>query len=586
MKKIINQPETLVEEMCCGMAAAHPELEVLRKYKIIKKKTMNPQKVSLISGGGSGHEPAHGGFVGQGMLDAAVCGDVFASPSQIQVYQAIKATAGEKGTLLIIKNYSGDMMNFKNGAHLAEEDGIQVEYVKVDDDIAVKDSLYTVGRRGVAGTVLVHKIAGAAAEKGYSLKKVKAAAENAIANIRSIGFALTSCTVPAKGTPTFYIKEDEMEYGVGIHGEPGIQREKIPSADELAERMVRALLEELDVQEQDEVTVLINGFGGTPLQELYLLNHSVTKELDKRNVKIYREFVGNYMTSIDMAGASISIMKMNHELKELLDENCQTPAFHVNGPVPCSTFLPLPDTVKDEKRDVFQISTEPAYAEIGKETITLENIIYMTDVMSDCIIRNEVPFCELDSHAGDGDFGMSVAKGFKQLKREWNEILEEHGSSIGEFLDACSMVIMEHCGGASGPIWGSAFRMAGKQAGKKRELSKREFADMLEAAVTGIQKTGEYSFGRGAVVGDKTLIDALVPSVDSWEMQIEQNQDMKTLFEMAAEAAVRGAKSTEEIAARMGRAGTVGDRSIGYPDAGAHALGVIFTEISQALIFT
>ena len=224
--------------------------------------------------------------------------------------------------------------------------------------------------------------------------------------------------------------------------------------------------------------------------------------------------------------------------------------------VPSSTFLPLPDTVKDEKRDVFQISTEPAYAEIGKETITLENIIYMTDVMSDCIIRNEVPFCELDSHAGDGDFGMSVAKGFKQLKREWNEILEEHGSSIGEFLDACSMVIMEHCGGASGPIWGSAFRMAGKQAGKKRELSKREFADMLEAAVTGIQKTGEYSFGRGAVVGDKTLIDALVPSVDSWELQIEQNQDMKTLFEMAAEAAVSGAKSTEEIAARMGRAGT------------------------------
>lgn len=168
----------------------------------------------------------------------------------------------------------------------------------------------------------------------------------------------------------------------------------------------------------------------------------------------------------------------------------------------------------------------------------------------------QLPICELDSHAGDWDFGMSVAKGFKQLKREWNEILGEHGSSIGEFLDACSMVIMEHCGGASGPIWGSAFQMAGKQAGKKRELSKREFADMLEAAITGIQKTGEYSFGRGAVVGDKTLIDALVPSVDSWELQIEQNQDMKTLFEMAAEAAVSGAKSTEEIAARMGRAGS------------------------------
>lgn len=585
MKKIINRSETLVEEMCSGMVLAHPELEVIRKYKIIKKKTLNPKKVTLISGGGSGHEPAHGGFVGQGMLDAAVCGDVFASPSQIQVYQAIKATAGEKGTLLIIKNYSGDMMNFKNGAHLAEEDGIPVEYVKVDDDIAVTDSLYTVGRRGVAGTVLVHKIAGAAAEKGYSLKEVKAAAENAVFNIRSIGFALTSCTVPAKGTPTFYIQGDEMEYGVGIHGEPGIQRESIPSADELAQRMVTALLEELDVQEKDEVTVLINGFGGTPLQELYLLNHAAAKILTQKNVKIYREFVGNYMTSIDMAGASITLMKMNHQLKELLDENCQTPAFHVDGPVLESPYIPFPENGKEEREENFRVTTNSESARIGKEKITLQNIIYMVDVMSACVIRNEVAFCELDSYAGDGDFGMSVSKGFKQLKREWKEIVEEHGTTIGDFLDACSMVIMEHCGGASGPIWGSAFRMAGKQAGKKQELSKREFADMLEAAVTGIQKTGEYSFGRGAVVGDKTLIDALVPCVDSWEIQIEQGQDMKTIFEVAAREAVQGAKNTENIAARMGRAGTVGKRSIGYPDAGAHALGVIFTEIFSALDF-
>lgn len=585
MKKIINRSETLVEEMCSGMALAHPELEVIRKYKIIKKKTLNPKKVTLISGGGSGHEPAHGGFVGQGMLDAAVCGDVFASPSQIQVYQAIKATAGEKGTLLIIKNYSGDMMNFKNGAHLAEEDGIPVEYVKVDDDIAVTDSLYTVGRRGVAGTVLVHKIAGAAAEKGYSLKEVKAAAENAVFNIRSIGFALTSCTVPAKGTPTFYIQGDEMEYGVGIHGEPGIQRESIPSADELAQRMVTALLEELDVQEKDEVTVLINGFGGTPLQELYLLNHAAAKILTQKNVKIYREFVGNYMTSIDMAGASITLMKMNHQLKELLDENCQTPAFHVDGPVLESPYIPFPENGKEEREENFRVTTNSESGRIGDEQITLQNISYMVDVMSACVIQNEVAFCELDSYAGDGDFGMSVSKGFKQLKREWKEIVEEHGTTIGDFLDACSMVIMEHCGGASGPIWGSAFRMAGKQAGKKQELSKREFADMLEAAVTGIQKTGEYSFGRGAVVGDKTLIDALVPCVDSWEIQIEQGQDMKTIFEVAAREAVQGAKNTENIAARMGRAGTVGKRSIGHPDAGAHALGVIFTEIFSALDF-
>ena len=250
----------------------------IEKFKIIKKRVLTPQKVTLISGGGSGHEPAHAGFVGKGMIDAAVCGDVFASPSQIQVYQAIRETASEKGTLLIIKNYSGDIMNFKNAAHLATEDGINVDYIKVDDDIAVQDSLYTVGHRGVAGTVLVHKIAGAMAEKGGSLAEVKAVAEKAAQNVKSIGFAFSSCTVPAKGTPTFDIGENEMEYGVGIHGEPGIQREQIISADALAQRMVPALLSALEM-EKGEIALMVNGFGGSPLQELYLLNHSVYKEL-------------------------------------------------------------------------------------------------------------------------------------------------------------------------------------------------------------------------------------------------------------------------------------------------------------------
>lgn len=252
------------------------------KYKVIHKKNLNKSKVTLISGGGSGHEPAHAGFVGKGMLDAAVCGDVFASPSQIQVYQAIRQTASDAGTLLIIKNYSGDIMNFRNAAFLAQEDGITVDYVKVDDDIAVKDSLYTVGRRGVAGTVFVHKIAGAAVEAGKSLSEVKAIAEKAAANVKSIGFALTSCTVPAKGTPTFDIGEGEMEYGVGIHGEPGIRREPTTTAAELASRMVDALSQELALTGSERVALLVNGFGGTPLMELYLLNHQVTGELRKK----------------------------------------------------------------------------------------------------------------------------------------------------------------------------------------------------------------------------------------------------------------------------------------------------------------
>ena len=329
MKKIINSPDNVVIEACKGIISAHPELDFIEKYKVIKKKEINAEKVSLISGGGSGHEPAHAGFVGKGMLDAAVCGDVFASPSTIQVYNAITATASKKGTLLIIKNYSGDCMNFDAAADMAKDDDINVEKVYVNDDVAVKDSLYTVGRRGVAGTIFVHKIAGAAAEKGKSLEEVKAVAERVVANVRSIGFALTSCTVPAKGTPTFSLNEDEIEFGVGIHGEPGIAREKLATADELAEKMVDKIVSDIPYKEGEEVALLINGLGATPLMELYLLNNSASAAISKRGIKIYKTFVGNYMTSIDMAGASITLLKLDDEMKALLDSPSDAPAMKV-----------------------------------------------------------------------------------------------------------------------------------------------------------------------------------------------------------------------------------------------------------------
>ncbi|RAP29374.1 Dihydroxyacetone kinase, ATP-dependent [Brevibacillus laterosporus] len=585
MKKIINKPETLVREMCSGIVLAHPDLEFNSKYKIIKKKQIQQNKVTLISGGGSGHEPAHAGFVGKGMLDVAVCGDVFASPSQIQIYQAIKASASKKGTLLIIKNYSGDIMNFKNAAHLAGEDGLLVDYVKVDDDIAVEDSLYTVGRRGVAGTVFVHKIAGAAAEEGKELREVKEIVQKAIDHTRSIGFALTSCTVPAKGTPTFELNEDEIEYGVGIHGEPGIRREKIVSANELAKKMVTDLFRDMKISDdsQQEIGVLINGFGGSPLQELYLLANAVVREINNSNVSIFKVFVGNYMTSIDMEGASVSIIKLDNQLKHYLEATCDTPALQVTQPF---TPLCVEEAAFDsqENRAVsYRCETDKKYATIDKNTFSLNNLIYLIDKMSEVIIENEVPFCELDSHAGDGDFGMSVAKGFKQLKNEWREITEHNAANIEDFLTACSLVIMEHCGGASGPIWGSAFRAASKFAGDKTELSVADFAGMMKAVVKGIQDTGERSFGRGAVVGDKTLIDALAPFSDSWEQSAKAGDDIKTASVKAAQAAVQGAKHTESLVARMGRAGTVGERSLGYPDAGAFALGVIFTELAQVI---
>ncbi len=580
MKKVMNKTENVVREMCSGIVLAHSELSLDAKHMVIAKKELNHKKVSLISGGGSGHEPAHAGFVGEGLLDAAVCGDVFASPSQIQVYKAITETKSEKGTLLIIKNYSGDIMNFQNAAAMAKEDGIEVDTVKVDDDIAVQDSLYTVGRRGVAGTVLVHKLAGAAAQQGCSLSEVKKVAEKTIANVKSIGFALTSCTVPAKGAPTFSLDEDEMEYGVGIHGEPGIKREKMEDAHTLAKRMTDALCAELCLEKGSEIAVLVNGFGATPLMELYLMNKDITQQLDARGITIHRCFVGNYMTSIDMAGASLSFLKLDEELKGYLNAPCKAPALQIDGPVSAVQYEDY--FAKDVTEDDVSYEVQTPKTVLENE-VELSHIMYMVDVMSASAIRNEVPFCEMDAHAGDGDFGMSIAKGFRRLKVEWSSIVGVENLDISGFLDACSLVIMEHCGGASGPIWGAAFRAAAKNTAGKNTLSAADFADMLQAAVKGIQTIGERSFGRGAMVGDKTLIDAIVPCADAWSENAKSEMSLKECFAEGAKAAVCGAEKTKEIVARMGRAGALGERSLGYPDAGAYGLGVIFTDIANSM---
>ena len=598
MKKIMNTAESFVYDMCHGLAKAHPELEFVEKYKVVKKKVIDRNKVTLISGGGSGHEPAHAGFVGTGMLDAAVCGDIFASPSQIQVYNALKLTASKKGTLMIVKNYSGDCMNFNNAGALAKDDGIEVDAVYVNDDIAVKDSLYTVGRRGVAGTVFVHKIAGAAAEQGKSLPEVKAVAEKVIANIRSFGFALTSCTVPAAGSPTFEIGEDEMEFGVGIHGEPGRKREKLISADALAARIVPDIAEDLKLVKGEEIALLINGFGGTPLQELYLFNNSVTNELEKAGIKIYKTLVGNYMTSIDMAGASVTFLRLDDELKGYLDYPVSTPAITWGGSskediaareaiAALAKALNVTPAAFAKKEDVNEAAAEveeeegKTYKFAGKavigEKINTPGMGKLVKLMADIIIENEVPFCKAD-RCGDGDFGMSIAKGFKQLKADWDT---RKKGDIGEFLVSCSEIIMEYCGGASGPIWGSAFRYAGKAVQGKKEIELKDLAAIFQAAVEGVQETGRKSFGKGAVVGDKTLIDALVPAADALSEAAEKGMKMKDAMKASAKAAVAGAEATKYIQAKMGRAGVTD--SEGYPDAGAYGLGVIFTEIVKRI---
>ena len=598
----MNTPETFVYDMCHGLAAAHPELEFVEKYKVVKKKDINDNKVSLISGGGSGHEPAHAGFVGKGMLDAAVCGDVFASPSQVQVYNAIKACATDKGVLLIVKNYSGDCMNFNNAMSDAQDDGIKVDAVYVNDDIAVKDSLYTVGRRGVAGTVLVHKCAGAAAEQGKSLEEVKAVANKVIDNVRSFGFAFTSCTVPAAGHPTFDIGDDEMEFGVGIHGEPGRFREKIDYStgtfcDDLSRRIVTDLEEDLALKNGEEVVLLINGFGGTPLQELYILNNSVTKALAKDGVKIHKTIVGNFMTSIDMAGASISVLRVDSELKALVDYPVNTPALTWGAAMSEQAqaaleavqaigralgYAPVAEEHHAAKKKAAAKETEEVavYEVEGKpevtETINTAAFVQIVDKMADVIIENEVPFCEADK-MGDGDFGMSIAKGFKQLKADW---ATRKKGDIGQFLVSCSEIIKEYCGGASGPIWGSAFKYAGKSMLGKKEVSLADVALLFTEANRGVYETGKKSFGKGAEIGDKTLVDALKPCAMALTKAAEEGKSLREGLALGAKAAHEGAEATKTHVATLGRAGTVGERSIGYPDAGAHGLDVIFNELA------
>ena len=327
MKKFINAVDKVEDQMIQGMVKAYPQyLRKLDCGNVVVRANKKEGKVALISGGGSGHEPAHGGYVGEGMLDAAVAGAVFTSPTPDQVYEGIKAIATDAGVLMVIKNYTGDVMNFEMAADMARDEGIKVAQVVVNDDVAVKDSLYTVGRRGVAGTVFVHKIAGAMAETGADLDAVQAVAQKVIDNVRTMGAAIEPCTVPAAGKPGFELSEDEMEVGIGIHGEPGTHREKIKTADEIVDMLMEQILADLDFA-GGEVAVMINSSGATPLMELFIINNRVADVLAEKGVKVYKTFVGEYMTSIEMAGFSISLLKLDDQLKGLLDAKADTPGF-------------------------------------------------------------------------------------------------------------------------------------------------------------------------------------------------------------------------------------------------------------------
>ncbi|WP_104082701.1 dihydroxyacetone kinase subunit DhaK [Cryobacterium sp. Y11] len=328
MKKLINDPKNVVNEAVVGFEVAHSDIVRVSHDPLFIVRADAPVrgKVGIVSGGGSGHEPLHGGFVGVGMLDAAVPGPVFTSPTPDPILAATQAVDGGAGVLHIVKNYTGDVLNFETAADLASAEGIDVRTVVINDDVAVKDSLYTAGRRGVAGTVLVEKIAGAAAERGDGLDAVAAVAEKVNSRVRTMGVALTPCVVPHASEPSFVLANDEIEIGIGIHGEPGRERIKLEPADAIVDRLLAPILEDLPFENGDDVLLLVNGMGGTPLVELYIVFRRAVEVLTEQGIKVTRSLVGNYTTSLEMAGASISVLKLDDELTSLWDAPVQTAA--------------------------------------------------------------------------------------------------------------------------------------------------------------------------------------------------------------------------------------------------------------------
>lgn len=328
MKKIINEVSQVEDQMVDGLVKSNPKaLRRIGETYVVARAQKKQDKVAVICGGGSGHEPGHAGYVGTGMLDACVPGAVFTSPTPDQIYEAIKEADAGKGVIMVVMNYTGDIMNFEMAAEMAEDDDIEVREVIVNDDVAVEDSTFTTGRRGIAGTVFVLKCAGAAAEAGKSLDEVEAVAKKAVANLRSMSMAITPCIVPAAGEPGFEIADDEMEIGIGVHGEPGVVKKKIEPADKIVDELLSHILSDTVDYTGQETAVMVNGCGATPLMELYIVNNHVQDVLAEKGVKVYKTLVGEYMTSLEMQGFSISLLKLDDELKACLDAPADTPSY-------------------------------------------------------------------------------------------------------------------------------------------------------------------------------------------------------------------------------------------------------------------
>ncbi|MCW0982738.1 dihydroxyacetone kinase subunit DhaL [Agrobacterium sp. BT-220-3] len=560
MKKLINDPSAVVRHMLEGVVALSPASILLANENVVIRSGLpeaDQRKVAVLSGGGSGHEPAHAGYVGAGMLTAAVAGDVFTSPSTDAVLAGIRASAGPAGALVIVKNYTGDRLNFGLAAELARAEGIPVEIVVVADDVALKDTVPTDRRRGIAGTVLVHKLAGAAAELGLPLSEVAQVARGAVAGLSSMGISLGSCTLPAVGKPGFTLGEREIEVGLGIHGEQGVRRMEIASADDLTSLVLNTIEADGKLKSGDRVVLLVNGLGSTPPMELSIVARSALSILEAKGVSAERAWAGTFLSALDMPGFSLSIMQVDDRALELIDATTDATAWPRGGAV--------------NRHRMLASSILPVEAQPDREmTAAGARLRQVAEDVAKALIAAEQQLTDLDSVTGDGDLGTSMKRGAEAVLALPAQAFADVSSGLSAMGDAMRKAI----GGSSGPFYATGLMRAARHLAGSDAPTAKELAEAFVAAVEAVSELG------GAKPGDRTMVDALHPAAATFRDRLAEGQSVEVAWGEAVAAGEAGAEATKDMTPRLGRASYLGERAKGHADGGAVAVMVWMRRIT------
>ncbi|MBC9207200.1 dihydroxyacetone kinase subunit DhaK [Roseomonas aerophila] len=562
MKKLVNDPRHVVRQMLEGQVDLHPAQALLEDEDVVLQAGLPPEAarpVAVISGGGSGHEPAHAGYVGAGMLTAAVAGDVFTSPSVDAVLAAIRAAAGPRGALLVVKNYTGDRLNFGLAAELATAEGIPTRVVVVADDVALRDTVEPARRRGIAGTVLVHKVAGAAAAAGLALDDVVAEAEATSAALGSMGVALGSCTVPAAGKPGFTLGEGEIELGLGIHGEQGVRRVPAQPADALVDELLGTILADAGLGEGERVALLVNGLGGTPPMELAIVARRALEALRAEGLVVERAWSGNFMTALEMPGCSLTVLRVDDARLARLDAACAAPAWPGDGRVGPRQMISAAQQPALQREDIPPGLLAPALKAAAL-------------AVADAFVAQEAALTALDSRAGDGDLGISMVRGAEAIRALPDTAWATPATTLTAMGDAMRRAI----GGSSGPFYATALLRAARHLpGNTPDAA--QWSEAFSQAVSAISELG------GARAGDRTMVDALAPAATAFAQAVEARQPPADAWRAALQAATDGTEATASMRPRLGRAAYLGERALGAPDAGASAVLVWMQAVAGRL---